>query len=56
MFKNTRQNKIRTLEPKKQFINNDINIKELNITAITTIITVSTLFLLSLELFVITGI
>jgi len=56
MFENPRQNKIKTLEPKRSFIINDINLKEYDLTAVTTIISVSILFLLSLELLVITGI
>lgn len=55
MFGNTRQNKIKTLEPKRNFFVNDINFNEINFTAVSTIIAVSALFLLSLEILVITG-
>ncbi len=56
MFENSRQNKIRTLEPKKDFIINDINIKEYDITSISTILAVSSLFLLSMRFIVLAGI
>lgn len=56
MFENTRQNNIRTLEPKKQFLVNDINIKDYNLTSISTIIAVLTLFLLSMRFIVLAGI
>lgn len=56
MFENTRQNKIKTLEPKKQFFINDINIQEIDFLAVSTLIAVPTLFLLSMELLVLSGI
>jgi hypothetical protein len=56
MFENMRQNKIRTLEPKKDLIINDVNIKEYNLTSVSTIILVSTMFLLSMEWIAVFGI
>lgn len=56
MFDSIKDNKIRTLEPKKQFIVNDINISECNLTSLFTIIAVSTLFLLSMRFVVLGGI
>lgn len=55
MFENMRQNKVRTLEPKKSFIVNDINIKDYNLASVSTIIAVSSLFLLSMKLVVLTA-
>ncbi len=52
MFENTKHNKIRTLEPKRNLIVNDINIREYDLASISTIIAVSTIFLLSMELMV----
>lgn len=49
-----RQNKVRTLEPKRDFIVNDINIKDYDLVSVSTIIAVSSLFLLSMKLFVLT--
>ncbi len=54
MFENNRQNKIRTLEPKRNFIVNDINIRDYDLLSISTVIAVSTIFLLSMELMVLT--
>ena len=56
MFENIGHNKIRTLEPKKEFIINDININEYDMSAISTIIAVSALFLLSMRFVVLAGI
>lgn len=56
MFENTGSNKIRTLQPKKELIKNDINIKEYDLTSVSTVIAVSTLFLLSMKLIVLAGI
>lgn len=56
MFENTRHNKIKTLEPKRNFLVNDINFNEIDFTAVSTIIAVSVLFLLSMEILVISGI
>ncbi|MEE1117695.1 MAG: hypothetical protein VZR33_04100 [Methanosphaera sp.] len=54
MLENMGQNKIRTLEPKRNFIVNDIKIKDYNLASVATIITVSSLFLLSMKLVVLT--
>lgn len=52
MFENIRRNKIKTLEPKKELIINDINLQEYNLASISTIIAVSSIFLLSMKLIV----
>ncbi len=54
MFENMRRNKIRTLEPKRTLIVNDINIKDYDLASVSTIIAVSSLFLLSMKLVVLT--
>ncbi|MBQ6219474.1 MAG: hypothetical protein IJJ47_07075 [Methanosphaera sp.] len=55
MFEIIKRNKVRTLEPKKDFIVNDINIKEYDLNAVLTIVAVSILFLLSLKIIIIAG-
>lgn len=55
MFEIMKRNKIRTLEPKKEFINNDINLEEYDMNSVFTIIAVSTLFLLSMRLIIMAG-
>ncbi|HIH35204.1 MAG TPA: hypothetical protein HA277_03180 [Methanosphaera sp.] len=52
MFENMRRNKIRTLEPKRNVIVNDINIKDYDLASVSTIIAVSSIFLLSMKLVV----
>lgn len=54
MFENMKQNKVRTLEPKRNFIVNDINIKDYNLVSVGTVIAVSSLFLWSMKLVVLT--
>lgn len=56
MIDNINNKKIRTLEPKKPFIVNDINIKEYNLTSVSTVILLSIMFLISLKIVVISGI
>lgn len=55
MLENLRRNKIKTLEPKRSYIINDINIKEYDLSAVMTMIIVPTLFLLSMQLIVSAG-
>lgn len=55
MFENIKKNKISTLEPKKEFVNKDINIEDYDLLSIFTIIAVMTIFLLSLKLFLISA-
>ena len=55
MFENMGQNKLKTLEPKRNFIVNDINIKDYDLASVATIIAVSSLFLLSMKIIVLTA-
>lgn len=54
MLENMGQNKVRTLEPKRNFIVNDINIKEYDLASVATLIAISSLFLISMKLMVLT--
>lgn len=56
MLENIKQNKIATLEPKRHFIINDINMKNYDMASLSTIISVSAIFLLSMKILVLTGI
>ena len=55
MLKFSRNKKIKRLEPKKAIILNDIDIKEYDLSAVSTIIMLSVLFLVSMKLFLIMG-
>ncbi len=50
MFENIRNDRIRTLEPKRDLLINDINLQEVDITAVFTIIAVTVMFLISMKL------
>lgn len=54
MLENMGQNKVRTLEPKRNFIVNDINIKDYDLASVATLIAISSLFLISMKLMVLT--
>lgn len=55
MFKSIKKNKIKTLEPNKPIINNDIDIKEYDVKAILTIILIPSIFLVSMKTLLLIG-
>ncbi|MDD6286460.1 hypothetical protein [Candidatus Methanosphaera massiliense] len=55
MFESIRKNKIKTLEPKRDLINNDIDITEYDMRSVFTLIAITTLFLVSMKLVLIAG-
>ncbi len=55
MFSLNKKNKIQTLERKTVIINNDIRLKELNIPSILTLISISSIFIISLRMLIFMG-
>ncbi len=55
MFDFIRRNKIKTLEPRKDFIENDIYIEDYDMLSTFTVIAIPVLFLVSLKVFMMIG-
>lgn len=55
MFKSIKKNKIKTLEPNKPIINNDIDIKKYDVKSILTIILIPSIFLVSMKTLLLIG-